>query len=34
MALVIGGQLWGIAGMILFIPLLGIAKVVFDHVDE
>jgi predicted PurR-regulated permease PerM len=30
--LVIGGLLWGVAGMILFIPLLAIAKIVFDHV--
>lgn len=27
-----GGFLWGIAGMILFIPLLSIAKIIFDHV--
>jgi predicted PurR-regulated permease PerM len=33
LALFIGGQLWGIAGMILFIPLTGIMKVVFDRVD-
>lgn len=33
-ALVIGGQLWGIAGMILFVPFLGILKCVFDQVDE
>lgn len=32
-ALFVGGQLWGIAGMILFIPLVGITKVIFDHVD-
>lgn len=31
-ALVIGGQLWGISGMILFVPLLGILKCVFDQV--
>ena len=30
----IGGELvWGIAGMILAIPLLGIAKIIFDHVE-
>ena len=33
LALFIGAQLWGIAGMILFIPLIGIMKVVFDQVD-
>ncbi len=32
-ALVIGGQLWGISGMILFVPLLGILKCVFDQVE-
>ncbi|WP_440999454.1 AI-2E family transporter [Fodinibius sp. SL11] len=32
-ALIIGGQLWGISGMILFVPLLGILKCVFDQVD-
>ena len=32
MALLIGGYLWGIAGMILFIPLTGIVKIIFDNV--
>jgi predicted PurR-regulated permease PerM len=32
--LFIGGLLWGIAGMILFLPLLGIAKIVFDAVPS
>lgn len=32
--LAVGGLLWGVAGMILFIPLLGIAKIVFDNIDE
>lgn len=32
-ALIIGGQLWGIAGMILFVPFLGILKCVFDQVE-
>lgn len=32
MALIIGGLLWGVAGLILFIPFLGIAKVIFDNV--
>ena len=27
-----GGFTWGIAGMILFIPMLSIAKIIFDHV--
>lgn len=29
-----GGLVWGVAGMILFIPMLGIAKIVFDNVNE
>lgn len=32
-ALLIGGQLWGISGMILFVPFLGILKCVFDQVE-
>jgi predicted PurR-regulated permease PerM len=31
--LVAGEMLWGIAGMVLAIPLLGIFKIVCDHVD-
>ena len=27
-----GGFVWGIAGMILFIPMLSIAKIIFDHI--
>ena len=30
--MVCGGFVWGIAGMILFIPLFSIAKIIFDHV--
>src|SRR5690606_11546235 len=33
MVLLLGGMLWGIAGMILFIPILGICKVAFDHIE-
>jgi predicted PurR-regulated permease PerM len=32
--LMAGGLLWGIAGVILFLPLLGILKIVFEHVKE
>lgn len=32
MAVLVGGYLWGVAGMILFIPFLGMLKVVFDHI--
>jgi len=34
LSLVIGGMLWGIAGMIMFIPLVGITKIVCDRVKE
>ena len=27
-----GGLIWGISGMILFIPMVSIAKIIFDHV--
>jgi len=30
----IGGALWGIAGMFLSIPLTAILKVIFDHIDS
>lgn len=33
-ALIIGGELWGISGMILFVPLIGILKVVFDQIED
>lgn len=31
--IICGGFLWGIAGMILFIPMLSIAKIIFDNVE-
>lgn len=34
MVLLLGGMVWGAAGMILFIPILGVVKVVFDNVDS
>lgn len=34
LALVLGEELWGISGMILAIPLLGITKIVFDNVES
>ncbi|MBX9853869.1 MAG: AI-2E family transporter [Cytophagaceae bacterium] len=34
MSIIIGGIVWGIPGMILFIPLAGIFKIVCDNVDE
>jgi len=33
-ALLVGSQLWGIEGMILSVPLVGILKTTFDHIDE
>lgn len=33
MSVLVGGYLWGVAGMILFIPFLGMLKVIFDHVE-
>ena len=32
--IIIGSAVWGVAGMILFIPLLGMLKIIFDNVDE
>ena len=34
MSIVIGEMVWGIAGMILAIPLLGIVKIICDHVPD
>ncbi|MFN1834935.1 AI-2E family transporter [Balneola sp. MJW-20] len=34
LALIIGGELWGISGMILFVPLIGILKVIFDQIED
>ena len=34
LALIIGGELWGISGMILFVPLIGILRVIFEQVDS
>lgn len=31
-AILTGGILWGVSGMILFIPFIGIAKLVLDHI--
>lgn len=33
-AIVLGGLLWGPAGLILFVPLFGILKIIFDHTPE
>jgi AI-2 transport protein TqsA len=34
LALVLGGIIWGIPGLVLFIPLIGLVKVLFDHVER
>jgi predicted PurR-regulated permease PerM len=34
LVIVLGEMVWGVAGMILAIPLLGIVKIVCDHVPE
>jgi predicted PurR-regulated permease PerM len=31
--LIVGGMLWGITGVILFLPLLGMIKIVFDNIE-
>ncbi len=31
--LIVGGMIWGIAGVILFIPLLGMIKIIFDNFE-
>ncbi|MDQ3073845.1 MAG: AI-2E family transporter, partial [Bacteroidota bacterium] len=33
-ALIVGGYLWGTAGLIIFIPLVAMLKVVFDHIPS
>ncbi len=32
-AILTGSLIWGVAGMILFIPFMAILKVIFDHID-
>jgi predicted PurR-regulated permease PerM len=33
-AIIAGGIIWGVSGMILFIPFIGILKIVSDHIPE
>ena len=33
LSILIGGMIWGVAGMILFLPLFGIIKIICDHVE-
>jgi predicted PurR-regulated permease PerM len=32
--IIIGGTMWGISGMILFVPMLAMAKIYFDHMED
>jgi predicted PurR-regulated permease PerM len=32
--IIAGGALWGISGMVLFLPLLGIAKIILDTIPS
>ncbi len=34
LGIITGGMIWGVAGMVLFIPLLGIFKIICDHVPD
>lgn len=33
-SIIAGGMIWGVAGMILFLPMTGIAKIICDHVES
>lgn len=33
-AIILGGAIWGAAGLILFVPIFGILKIIFDHTEE
>ena len=33
LALVLGGVLWGVAGMILALPMIAVVKIIFAHID-
>jgi len=33
LSIIAGGMIWGVPGMIVFLPLFGIIKIVFDHVQ-
>jgi predicted PurR-regulated permease PerM len=34
LVLLVGSYIWGVAGMILFIPFLGVTKIIFDNVES
>jgi predicted PurR-regulated permease PerM len=33
LSIMVGGMIWGVAGMILFLPMVGIIKIICDHVE-
>lgn len=33
LSILAGGMIWGVAGMILFLPMVGIVKIICDHVE-
>ncbi|WP_215225006.1 AI-2E family transporter [Echinicola shivajiensis] len=33
LAIILGGWTWGISGVMLFIPMMGVLKIVFDHIE-
>lgn len=33
LSIIAGGMIWGVSGMILFLPLFGIIKIICDHVE-
>lgn len=33
-AIFVGASIWGVSGMILFIPIIGVLKVIFDEFDQ
>ena len=33
-SIILGGIIWGVAGMVLFIPFVAIAKIISDHIEE
>ena len=34
LSIIIGGVIWGIAGMILFVPFVAILKIIFEHIES
>lgn len=34
LSIIVGGMIWGVAGMILFLPMAGIVKIICDHVES